>query len=40
MAMWWGFTFFAIGKFFIGFTKKVDEDKKPAEVYNRLISIF
>ena len=40
MAAWWGFTFFAIGKFLAGFSKQAEEEKKPAEVYNRLISIF
>ena len=40
MAALWGFTFFAMAKFFLGFSKKAEEDKKPAEVYNRLISIF
>jgi hypothetical protein len=40
MAAWWGFTFFAIAKFFVGFKQKPVEDKKPKEVYNRLISIF
>ena len=40
MSAWWGFTFFAIAKFFAGFSSKSEEDKKPAEVYNRLISIF
>lgn len=29
MAMWWGFTFFGIAKFFIGFSKNPEEDKKP-----------
>lgn len=38
--MWWGFTFIGIVKFFIGFKQKPEEDKKPQEVYNRLISIF
>ena len=40
MSAWWGFTFFAMAKFFAGFSSKAEEDKKPAEVYNRLISIF
>jgi hypothetical protein len=40
MAAWWGFTFFAIGKFLVGFSKQAVEDKKSPEVYNRLISIF
>jgi hypothetical protein len=40
MSAWWGFTFFAIAKFFINFTSKPEEDKKPQEVYNRLVSIF
>lgn len=40
MAAWWGFTFFAMLRFLIGFSKKEEENKKPAEVYNRLISIF
>ena len=40
MAAWWGFTFIAMFKFLIGFSSKVEEDKKPQEVYNRLISIF
>jgi len=29
MAAWWGFTFFAIAKFFVGFKQKAEEDKKP-----------
>ena len=40
MAFWWGFTFFAMGKFLTNFSAQVVEDKKPQEVYNRLISIF
>ena len=40
MACWWGFTFFGICKFFLGFKNKEEEDKKPVEVYNRLSSIF
>ena len=40
MAFWWGITFFAMCKFFINFSARVVEDKKPQEVYNRLISIF
>jgi len=40
MAAWWGFTFFAMAKFIFSFTVKAEEDKKPTEVYNRLISIF
>ena len=36
----WGFTFIGLIKFFTQFTKKAEEDKKPTEVYNRLISIF
>ena len=36
----WGFTVFAFLKTFVGFSKKVEEDKKPVEVYNRLVSIF
>ena len=40
MAFWWGFTFFGICKFFLGFKKKQEEDKKPVEVYNRLSSLF
>lgn len=40
LACIWGFTAFAIGKFFAGFSKDITEDKKPGEVYNRLISIF
>jgi len=40
MAAWWGFTFFAMGKFVMQFSKINEEEKKPAEVYNRLISIF
>ena len=38
--MWWGFTFIGLIKLFIGFKKKPEEDKKPQEVYNRLVSIF
>jgi hypothetical protein len=40
MSFWWGFTFIGLIKFFIGFKQKPEEDKKPQEVYNRLISIF
>jgi hypothetical protein len=40
MATVWAFTFFAVAKFFIGFKQKEEEDKRPQEVYNRLISIF
>ncbi len=40
MACIWGFTFFGVAKFFIGFKEKPAEDKKPQEVYNRLLSIF
>ena len=40
MASFWAFTFFAVAKFFIGFKQKPEEDKRPQEVYNRLISIF
>lgn len=40
MACMWGFTFFGICKFFIGFKQTPVEDKKPQEVYNRLLSIF
>ena len=40
MSMWWGFTFIGLIKFFLGFKQKAEEDKKPQEVYNRLISIF
>lgn len=40
LACIWGFTFFGMAKFFVGFTKKTEEDKKPNEVYNRLIAIF
>ena len=40
MACIWGFTFFAMAKFFAGFKQKPTEDKKPQEVYNRLLSIF
>jgi hypothetical protein len=40
MAMWWGFTFIGIAKLLGGFSQKKEADKKPEEVYNRLISIF
>ena len=40
LAALWGFTFFGIAKFFAGFKQKPEEDKKPQEVYNRLLSIF
>lgn len=40
MATMWGFTFIGFVKFLIQFSKKPEEDKKPTEVYNRLISIF
>ena len=36
----WGFTAIGLLKFFIGFKQKEEENKKPVEVYNRLISIF
>ncbi len=36
----WGFTVFGFAKFFVGFSKQVEEDKKPVEIYNRLVSIF
>ena len=40
IACWWGFTFMAAGKFFLGFSNKAEEDKKPAEVYNKIMLIF
>lgn len=40
MSFWWGLTFICLIKFFTGFKQKPEEDKKPQEVYNRLISIF
>jgi len=40
MSCIWGFTFFGGVKFFINFKQKPEDDKKPVEVYNRLISIF
>ena len=41
MLAWiWGLTFFAIGKTLAAFKQKPEEDKKPREVYNRLLSIF
>ncbi len=40
MACWWGFTFLSLAKFLNGFSSKEEVNKKPAEVYNRLISIF
>ncbi len=40
LACLWGFTFIGMAKFFAGFSKKVEEDKKNGEVYNRLIAIF
>ena len=36
----YGLTFFGLMKFFMGFSKKPEEDLKQKEIYNRLLSIF
>ena len=40
MSFIWGITFFGMAKFFIKFSKDYVEDKKPTEIYNRLLTVF
>ena len=40
MANLWGITFIGVVKFLLSFKEKEPEDKKPAEMYNRLQTIY
>ena len=40
MANLWGITFIGIVKFLLSFKEKKEEDPKPSEMYNRLLTIY